>query len=140
MSRACPSKTARPSEQVREGGRAVLSRACPSKTARPTDRTPADRTEPLCQPGWLGLPSLPNREAPRHLALMLVAMRLLFNYLLAFRLCDLRYCPSQKSVLIYTKYFFIWAGYYCPIIAKQLGFYGTFVLRLAKSYLEVYNR
>ncbi len=82
LSRACPSKTARPSEQVREGGRAVLSRACPSKTARPTDRTPAERTEPLCQPGWLGLPSLPYREVPRYLAFALAGMRLAFNYLM----------------------------------------------------------
>ncbi len=31
-------------------------------------------------------------------------------------------------------------GYYCSTIAKQLAFNGTFVLRLAKSYLWVYNR
>ncbi len=31
-------------------------------------------------------------------------------------------------------------GYYCSTIAKQLAFNGTFGVRLAKSYLEVYNR
>ncbi len=77
FARACPRKTDRTSEQEREREREVFARACPRKTDRTNERTPAERAEPLCRLGLLGLPSLHNREVPRRFLLMLVAMWLL---------------------------------------------------------------
>ncbi len=96
FTRPWPRKTDRVSEQESERAREVFTRPWPRKTDRASERTPAERTEPLCQPGWLGLHSLPNREVPRHLALMLVAMRLPFNGTSIGRLAKLYFIAYNR--------------------------------------------